>query len=165
MDRLKSLFGRVKALMGSIKDSINTQKIKELIETIKNNKVLALKIGAGTAVALICIVSLIITASNSYKPDSETLKIVNEAAVIVYDSEISEEYKNYGSQKINGHKFRVMEFALKNKSVATFAFDRNIKDTREIYWKNGDEFVRVIFVNPDDGQRDNTADWLADWQL
>ena len=165
MDRLKALFGRVKALMGSIKDSINTQKIKELIETIKNNKALALKIGAGAAVALICIVSLIITASNSYKPDSETLKIINEAAVIVYDSEISGDYKNCGSQKINGQKFRVMEFALKNKSVATFAFDRNVKDTKEIYWKNGDEFVRVIFVNPDDGQRDNTADWLADWQL
>ena len=165
MDRLKALFGRLKALLGRIKNSINTQKIKELIETIKNNKALALKIGAGTAVALICIVSLIITASNSYKPDSETLKIVNEAAVIVYDSEISGDYKNYGSQKINGQKFRVMEFALKNKSEATFAFDRNIKDTREIYWKNGDEFVRVIFVNPDDGQRDNTANWLDDWQL
>ena len=165
MDRLKALFGRLKALMGRLKNSVNSQKIKELIETIKNNKALALKIGAGAAVALICIVSLIITASNSYKPDSETLKIVNEAAVIVYDSEISGEYKNYGSQKINGQKFRVMKFALTNKSQATFAFDRNIKDTREIYWKNGDEFVRVIFVNPDDGQRDNTADWLDDWQL
>ncbi len=165
MDRFKAMFGRLKALLGRIKNSINTQKIKELIETIKNNKILALKISAVAAVVLICVVSLIVTVSNSYKPDSETLKIVNEAAVIVYDSEISGEYKNYGSQKINGQKFRVMKFALTNKSQATFAFDRNIKDTREIYWKNGDEFVRVIFVNPDDGQRDNTADWLDDWQL
>ena len=165
MDRLKAIFGRIKALMDSVKNSINTQKIKELIETIKHNKALALKIGAGAAVALICVVSLIVTAIHSYKPDSETLKIVNEAAVIVYDSEISGEYKNCGSQKINGHKFRVMEFSLTNKSEATFAFDPNIKDTKEIYWKNGDEFVRVIFVNSDDGQRDNTADWLVDWKL
>ena len=96
MDRLKALFDRLKSLLGRIKNSINTQKIKELIEIIKNNKILALKIGAGTAVALICIVSLIVTASNSYKPDSKTLKIVNEAAVIVYDREISGASKNSG---------------------------------------------------------------------
>ena len=88
MDRFKAMFGRLKALLGRIKKSINTQKIKELIEIIKNNKILALKISAVAAVVLICVVSLIVTVSNSYKPDSETLKIVNEAAVIVYDSEI-----------------------------------------------------------------------------
>ena len=58
-----------------------------------------------------------------------------------------------------------MKYALTNKRQAPFAFYRNIKDIKEIYLGNGDEFVRVIFVNLDEGERDNTADLLDDWQL
>lgn len=131
---------------------------------MKKSKIIII-IAASVLIVAAVITALIFIFKDNYKPDEETLNVVNEASVTVFNSEITGKYKQTDTQKIGEDTLYVFEFKLKNGDTAIFAFDKDLKQNKDIYWKDEDgSFKLVIFVSFDDGDRDNEASWPKGWK-
>lgn len=120
---------------------------------------------AGVLVLASMITVLIFIFKDNYKPDKETLSVVNEASVLLFNSEITGKYELKGTQQTDDKtKLYIFEFKLENGETATFAFAKDLKNTRKIYWKEDNAFKLVIFVSPDEQNLDNEASWPKGWK-
>lgn len=110
------------------------------------------------------IVALLFVFKNNYKPDKDTLSVVNEASLVVFNSEITNKYERKGTEKIGDENMYVFEFKLENGDTATFAFAKDLKETRTIYWQDGNGFNLVIFPSDGGENRDNDVSWPKGWK-
>lgn len=90
--------------------------------------------------------------------------VVNEAAVMLYKSEISDNYKRQGTENLDGTKLYIFEFTLKNGNKAVFAFARDLKETHKLYTIKNGEFSLVMFIDNSSNEKiDNDAEWPDSW--
>lgn len=132
----------------------------------KSSSKIKIIIIAATAVVLLAgiIVALLFAFKDNYKPDKETLSIVNEASLTVYNTEITDKYDRKGTETIDDETVYVFEFKLENGDKATFAFAKNLKETRKIYYQDEGGFNLVIFVSDSGENRDNDVSWPKGWK-
>lgn len=123
-------------------------------------------IAAAAMLALASVITVLFFAfKDNYKPDNETLSVVNEASVVLFNSEITGKYELKGTQQTDKEtKLYIFEFRLENGEAATFAFAKDLKKTKKIYWKDENVFKLVLFVSPNEENLDNEASWPKGWK-
>lgn len=129
----------------------------------KINKSTGIKIACGVALAIVCIGVLFFLFHDAYKPDEDALSVVNEASSMLYRSEILDEYKRKGTKRIDGKKFFIFEFTLNDGNKASFAFAKDLKETRKLYSVKNGEFSLVLFPDVGGENLDNDAQWPDSW--
>ncbi len=131
---------------------------------MKKSKIIII-VAAGVLLLAGIITALLLIFKDNYKPDKDTLSIVNEVSVNVFGSQITDEYELTETQKRDdGSKLYVFEFKLENGETATFAFGKDLKETKKIYWKDGESFKMFMFVDSDSENRDNDVSWPKGWK-
>ncbi len=120
---------------------------------------------AVAAIAVIAIGIVIFVMTRPYSPDDGVLSIVNEAAVIQYGSEITDDYELEGSESIDDKTFYQFKFTLENGQSAVFLFAKDLEETYVIYAVEGDTKTAIILTSGESegDDRDNTAEWPEEW--
>lgn len=115
------------------------------------------------AIVIICLIVALVLIFGRYKPDQETLDIINEASVMLYDSEITGEYKQLNKQKTDGTTFYKFKFKLEDGQEVIFEFAKNLKETYILYVHEGDNKKTVLLNTSAIDELDNLEEWPDEW--